>query len=529
MGILNRLKKTGIRGMYPILVFLAVFIVTVNIRWRTLYDFCFKFADNDQYVLWDAAYDMHHGIFHEPCFYGQAYNPLFEPLFAQPFIWLGMPLQFALPLTSGLLGFLPYFVLGWAFFSKKKYISAVFAFAFLMWMPVQFHVITSIPRGYIAACAFAAIGTYLGLFTENKVRFFWFSFLSLTALVTSQNAVFLILPAGMYLFLNHFQNKRFYWQSLLGFVAALPLPLFIYWFYNAHPSYDMHSLEFGFGFDTFIDNLQHTDKIFNYLTPSDSYKLVGVLSFYVLFAAVCFIKRNVKAGISIVSGMLLLLFTLAFDKSQDASSSVFYSGVRMFLGVPVSFIIFCYWAEVSFIGSSVYKKMEIVILTLLLAVAIISSLERNRLFRASLYDNTRKDDTLIDEWVDDTKMFSDRIAGLCRKNHSDLVVFDNWMVEVSYYCPAMNYPFTTMVPSYERRTWIMQKEDKTFRTNFIYLAPDSAIMLKYVPANIHYKKICEDPAAYLVQTDGRKVFDVLKDMKVEVRTHDDELKKKEAL
>ena len=168
--------KQKIVGIYPVLTCIVLFLLALNIRWRILYEFCLLITDSDQLILWDAANDMHHGIFHEPCFYGQSYNPLIEPLFAQPFLFFGMPLHLALPITSWILGFLPYLLLSLAFIKQKKYLSVAFIFAYMLWLPLQFHVIDSIPRGFVPACAFATIGVFVPLFADNKLRFFWFGF-----------------------------------------------------------------------------------------------------------------------------------------------------------------------------------------------------------------------------------------------------------------------------------------------------------------------------------------------------------------
>jgi hypothetical protein len=515
--LLQRIKGINFRKAFPYLVVLVLFLLALNIRWRTLYDFCFLFTDSDQLVLWCAANDMHHGIFHEPCFYGQAYSPLFEPLFVQPFIWMGLPFQIDLPLVSGILGLLPFLLIGWFLFKRKYLISAAFAFAYLLWLPVEFHVITSIPRGYITGTSFAAIGVVIALYSNNKYRFAWFAFFGALGLFTSENSFFLTLPVGVFIWIDQFKNRKFYIQGILGFMASLPLPALIYWFYRAHPSYNLHLIEFTFDSDTFFETIRNTDKYFNFFTPDQKFKFVTVLAFYLFFAALCFIRKNIKAGISILSGLLLFLFALSFDKSQDASDSPFYSAVRMFLGVPVSFIVFFGWIEESFSGLSSFKNIKQVALSILLIIGVISSLERNRFFHKHLYVPSNIDDIIVEDRVSHARFLCDQTYGLCKKYNCSLVIIDNRMIQVNYMMPALNYPVRTMIPSYERRTWIMQAEDSTIRDNFIYFAEDED-KTEEIPSYVHYKKIGDGPA-YLVQTDGRKVFAILNDMKVEIRKH----------
>ena len=66
-------------------LFFIVFLVTLVIdRVITLIRFGFIYTDIDQTVMWNGAYDYSRGIFHEPFFYGQAYNYMLESLLAVP-------------------------------------------------------------------------------------------------------------------------------------------------------------------------------------------------------------------------------------------------------------------------------------------------------------------------------------------------------------------------------------------------------------------------------------------------------------
>jgi len=524
IGFLLRMefpKQPGVlkfRSFYHIIVCAILFILVVNIRWRILYDFCFLITDCDQVLLWDAANDMHKGIFHEPCFYGQSYNPLVEPLFAQPFILLGMPLRYAMPLVSWIFGFIPYLLFAWAFIRQKKYISLAFTFAYLLWLPLEFHAIDSMPRGYVPACAFASIGIYFAMFTNRNSRFFWFGFLSIIAITVSQNCVFLIVPAGIYLWLYNIKNLKFYLHVIAGLLVALPLPLYIYWFYSTHPANIVHLIEYTFGFDTFKDTISEIQVYFNFLTPDVKNKLLVITLGYVLFAVACFAKRNVKAGIAILAGLAMLFFSFWFDKVEDGTDSLFFSSVRIFLGVPLALILFCYWTESSFKIKSYKGTLQFLVLTFLLVAGIICSSERNRYFQAKLYKPSSDTDVVSGKRVDSVVGYCNHLKVLCNDNHSSLVILENLQVAANYMCPALNYPFETLRPSYERRTWDMKQEDTTTRSNFIYfpLYPDSFLMA--LPSRLDFRQT-KDPKGFLINTHGQKVFAILKELKVVIRTH----------
>jgi len=505
------------RNFYHVIVCAVLLVLVLTIRWRILFDFCFLITDCDQLLLWDAANDMHKGIFHEPCFYGQSYNPLVEPLFAQPFIFLGMPLRYALPLVSWIFGLFPYLLFSWAFLKQKKYLTLAFTFAYMLWLPIEFHAIDSMPRGYVPACAFASIGIYLAMFTDKSSRFFWFGFMSLVAITISQNCVFLIVPVGIYLWLVHIKDLKFYLHVIAGLIVALPLPVYIYWFYHTHPANIVHLIEYTFGFDTFTDTLSEIQVYFNFLTPDAKNKLIVVTLGYILFAIVCFAKKNIKAGIAILCGLMILYFSFWFDKVEDGTDSLFFSSVRIFLGVPLVVIIFSYWTESSFKIKS-YRGWQFSILSFLLVIGIICSSERNRYFKAKLYRPSSDTDVVSGKRVDSLIDYCNHLKVLCTENHTNLVILENLQVGADYMCPALNYPFKILRPSYERRTWDMKQEDTTIRTGFIYfpLYPDSLLMA--LPVNLDIKST-KDPTGFLINTHGRGVFDILKDMKVVVRPH----------
>ena len=60
----------------------------------------FRYGDEDQFLMWYMAKEFMAGYFREPCFPGQAYSTAMESLLAVPFMWLGMPVQEAVPLAA---------------------------------------------------------------------------------------------------------------------------------------------------------------------------------------------------------------------------------------------------------------------------------------------------------------------------------------------------------------------------------------------------------------------------------------------
>jgi len=68
------------------LLYILLLILVFADRTNTLIHFTFKYTDCDQAVMWLGAKEIMQGKFHEPCFYGQSYNPMIESLFAVPLL-----------------------------------------------------------------------------------------------------------------------------------------------------------------------------------------------------------------------------------------------------------------------------------------------------------------------------------------------------------------------------------------------------------------------------------------------------------
>ena len=122
------------------------------------------------------------------------------------------------------------------------------------------------------------------------------------------------------------------------------------------------------------------------------------------------------------------------------------------------------------------------------------------------------------DFVDSVISKSNHLQHLCTAYHSGLVILDNKQQALGYSCPALNYPFKILRPCYERRTWDLQSEDKITRPNFILLPDDPEQAEEWQSQGIDINPT-SDPKAFLIATHGKKVFAILKDMKIDVRAH----------
>jgi hypothetical protein len=135
------------------------FFLTIIISQHVLLFFTINinYLDDDQVIMWLGAKDYSQGIFHEPRFYGQNYSTFMEALIAVPFIWLKMPLFYAVPLATHLIFLTPFIFTAFYLYKHKLLSNAILVLTLLLFMPTGFEVMTSIPRGFVT-------GVFLTLF-----------------------------------------------------------------------------------------------------------------------------------------------------------------------------------------------------------------------------------------------------------------------------------------------------------------------------------------------------------------------------
>jgi len=494
-------------------------LLVLIVRTLVFLNFDTIYTDSDQLVLWSATNDMLHGKFHEPCFYGQAYNPLWEPLLAQPLLWLGFSIQNSLSAVANFLGIFPYLLLISGFIRKKNYFSAISACIMLLLFPRAFHFVTSMPRGYLPACAIASIGVYMALFSTKQIRFYWFALASLIALATSENSLFLTFPVGVYLFVSNFKIKKFYWLNFLGLVTATPLPLYIWWFYKTHPAHNIHHLAYDFGFGIFLETLKMSNLVFKDFSTFGGNPLIYLTMFYLIFGVVSLLKKSFNQSIAIFLGLAFFYFSLSFDKSQNAMPMVFFSGARMFLGVPLSFLVFFYWAESSLGYNRLINLVKPYAICIFALVGVIVFGNAFRSVQSPFYYQASYFDIIQANRIKDVRKQCDQTEMLCKKYKSNLVIINDSRTGLNYMAAALNYPYKTLIPRSDRRTWEMEAEDTTIRENFILYTHEPYKMYGNFIHPVHFLAIPEDPFAFCIFTDHAKVFDILKIMNMDVRAH----------
>ena len=310
-------------------------ILLVVSKLITMFNFSFLYTGNDDLVFWEIAKDYSHGIFQEPFMYGQNYNYALESLLATPLIKLGMSYQYALPITTALMGVFPFVLFAIGFF-RKKWFAASFIFLLVpIAMPIEYDIMTTITRGFINGLFFCSFLIFPVLFPSRKSSFLIFGLFVALGYITNPNSLVFSFPIGIYLFLSNFKDYRFYVFVFLGAIFPLVLFYFSKQFYLNNPEYEVHSMwDLTYSFQRIGETFYKFDRAFKYLTPFFWFANWWIVP-VIFILGLGLIKRNWRMGTSILLAGAFIIFSLGVNKVEEGIDSVFFSASRMFLALPL--------------------------------------------------------------------------------------------------------------------------------------------------------------------------------------------------
>lgn len=324
------------------LFFLFMGILLLD-RTYSLFYFGFEYTDLDQMITWTGAVDYSQGIFHEPFFYGQAYNYMLESFIAVPLIWFGVPVYIALPIVTTIISLLPFVILAIILFKKKKYFWAYTSLIFPVFLPIEYSFLTTLSRGFIQAHFFVPF-LFIPLFDPEKSKNVVILYIaSALSFIANQSSVILIVPIFLYIYTYHYRSLWFYLKALLV-IPFLYLDHLAKQFYIAHPERVVHKIS-GLEIDgkTFKESITSTDH-FEFLFPF--FTNWGILYFLcfalILGIAIYKFKTRSRTILFILSGVSLILITFAIPKVQTefgVPASIFFTPSRLYLFVPILLLV----------------------------------------------------------------------------------------------------------------------------------------------------------------------------------------------
>lgn len=492
------------------IIFLILSVLIIFFRCFVLKKFAFEYTDNDQVLMWHGLKDYSNGIFHETRFYGQAYNSMMEAFFAVPLYKLGITPHKALPIVTSILVLVPFFVFSLFIFLKKSPYLAFLILSIPLLLPVEYSLITSMPRGFITGIFIASFVCLTLFYVKSKKAFFFSAFLAVLAYSLNSNSVLLSIPCLALLFLENYQEKIYYYYSILGLVLGLCIHFALNYFYILHPNYNLHRFELDFSFEKIVSSFTYLGKYFNDVSPTLLFFKSGniILFVFLIIAALLFREKSYKKALIVALMPLLILATLGINKIHDGSDSVFYSFSRMYLAIPLMLAL-----SLSFFEQISKSKFFYLILIIPFTTFIYSFSNLN----------DKIDQNLIEQKGQMVKIMSsnsvllecEKLSTLCEKYKVELVLIANhWHYDFfNYGCPSCINKFpNTLKPGYERRTWrLLEDEQRIYKRILI------ADVSRDFESEYDFVKKTSTEWFYIIENNKMYTIDLLDSLKIDYR------------
>jgi hypothetical protein len=442
-------------------LFYALSVMVLVEKLLVFFFFSIQYTDSDQTLLWQVATDLSNGIFHGPCFYGQSYGPNIEPLLAVPFMKMGLPVYAALPFATLILSTTPFFLLALYFKRKTSTRSALIPLMVCLMLPLEYSLLTSIPRGFVGGIFFVSLGLFCWKYFRNNLSLFFaglFIGIGLYGNLNSALLLPLIIPSIHW-------NKKFIVRAVLffglGFIIGLLPFYFNALFYTEHPELLIHvAPSVKLSWASFIETICRFNNYFDQVSPL--FWRFGFISVLLLPAAIILLwKKNKRLEAwSIAFVLMAILGSLFLEKTKESGYSIFFSGGRFFLALPFVFIFLSLYVF-SFLSSKNKLKFN----RIALAIVFVSFGIKTLLFSPLLENAIDKGKAWYVHVVriDELKKQCSEMKAF-GENPSLLVAVTGDTPEqpVTYGCRCLqaNFP-STYIPHYERRRWLISEYNKT--------------------------------------------------------------------
>lgn len=451
------------------LVCLVLVGLLIADRARLLEHFGFPFTDEDQAVLWYTAEDLRAGHVRAPYFYGQSYGSWFEALLAVPLRSAGVAVRHALPIAGTAFSLLPAMLLAAVAWRRRARLAAAAILAGYLLLSTEAVAAYAMPRGLAPGVALATLAVALAVvWAPGALAMVAFGCIATVAGSFNESSLLLSAPAAAYFGLRHWRSGRMWLSLVVGVELGLVFHVLARRFYEDHPAYEVH---YRWPLAVESDQLrENSARLHDYFTAfSFDFLRSPVVPFVVaaLVGVVLIARRGLPGLAAFVAAVVAGTGTLATAKAADGSPSVFFPYFRFFFAVPVLIAFFAVEAST---GRPLSRWMSRTSAVVLLAVGLAGFAYRGanvdtevRRLTAGNTEGRYQAPTITDWALQDCR----QIGELARAYDARLVVYLKDRVE-PYLCGAELYgDVQTLFPSYERRTWELERESVQPRTRMM--------------------------------------------------------------
>lgn len=439
----------------PRTLFLLLLLCVLIQCFVTYFRFSLIYTDSDQLILWNATMDFSKGVFHGPCFYGQGYNPLFEPLAALPLFLLGIDLYIALPLVTIIMGTSPYLILAFFLYKKISPQAGLLPLFVLLLLSPEFYMLTSISRGFVTGIFFTVIG-FVILVSRSSIFFGIISgILFGIGLYANPNGILLYPLLLPFIYPDYRSHITKLIAFGIGFLIGL-IPLLLNTiYYKQHPElivFGNPSLKINLG--AFKEVISSLDNYFDFISPL--FWRFGWISLLFFIPASWHLWRNKRLMECFVTSSLFILIIISFsvEKVSEGANSVFFSGSRIFLSYPILLVFLVVYLLKT---TSLVQKEKIFHLLIMLVVIVVPL--KIACFDFFVRNAVKGKNSIVAiAKVNDLRNSCMEMLDFSDYDLSFIIANSPGSSEqlISYGCPCLIDDFPpTLQPLFERRTWLL--------------------------------------------------------------------------
>jgi hypothetical protein len=510
MITITNAKKTDIDRFYY-LVYLLVLSLLLIYNFVILKEFAFTYADSDQSILWYGLDNYSKGIFHEPRFYGQAYNTMMEAFFAIPLYKSGIPAYKALPLIASCLAIFPYIIFSLLVFQKKSPMLGIIILCIPLLLPTEYALTTSMPRGLVTGIFVSSFGLIALFYPQSRYWFLLAGLLGVLGYSVNANSVLVAIPYLLFLLLHNFRDKYFYFFAGTGVAIGFTIHLWINHFYALNPFYDFHKVELAYSFEMLFNAFSNLDLYFNLVAPVFWFAGSLTLILFLVMSIFLFKRKDYKGAILIASMLIIVILTLGITKVHDGTDSIFFSCSRMYLSLPLLVS-----AALFFFSPTLNPKI--------LYPVIFLSLSYFTYHLVTL-------DTTIKKNIDPLKNHVVGVAEVqkivkdcqylksMQKKHNAQLLLISFHKNQDFYnfgCAGCDDGFpNTLRPAYERRTWRLLEDEKKIYSTILIIDSERDLAAEFD----FIEKADNSGYLFILKNNHEYTMDILRHLKMHCRAY----------
>lgn len=502
------MQRTGISAVWALRVLLLLLVAD---RLVLLVNFSSQYTDSDAVMFWHGAWEYAQGIVRGPFLYGQNYNFMLESLFAVPLLWVGVPVNWAMPLVAMAMAAFPFLALArWCWRSSNEW-AAVTVVALLLCCVPEYAQITCMAKGY--GTGLFVLGFMWPAFfaAPSGKRELWLGALSALAFALSANVALVLAPLWLYRVLKHRKTAP------INFVLAVPAGaavLFAYFLLVhfapnvVHPAWHLTAT-----FAQWLRVLAHLNEVF-YGVGMITYGAEIMLLIGGVAAAVLFWRTQQRpAALATIFGLVGIVLSFSINKMLDGYEWVFFPISRMYLAVPLLLVLVGIKIASTVTIRSRYAPLLLLIPCILVGLRVFAPTILAANVSVSMFGGAPVE-------VSDTKELATTCAQLqafsnehgatlvAALHGSDFGSQRGHMEFITYGCPCLEEEFPPTYYRFDRKYWSRAAVATTAHKTIVVIGGTEAHWNKYA-GTANLKQLSSEPLIHLLENIQEPVPDLL--------------------